>query len=416
MAGEVWMRIVVLSLYFTPDVAANAVIVGELCRGLAALGHQVRAVAAFPHYDQNRIWEAYRGKLVQRERGDGIDVYRTYLYVPRRKERIVGRLLNYASFTALSALVGLAAGPCDAVLVPSPPLTLGLSGYLVSRLRGVPFVYNVQDIYPDVAVRLGVLKNPRLIRFFRRMEDFVYAKAAAVTVLSEGFRLNLLSKRVPEHKLRVIPNFADTGSISPQPKDNAFSREHGLHDRFVAMYAGNVGLSQGLEVLLEAAEKLQDLADLRVLIVGNGAAKAALESRVAEMALQNVVMLPFQPREVLAQMYACADVSLVVLRKGIGAESVPSKAYTIMASGRPMVAAVDAETETRWLIDAAGCGLGVEPEDPVALAAAIRQLYQDPAARARMGEDGREYVLANHTPQVVARRYGELFTQIAGSG
>jgi colanic acid biosynthesis glycosyl transferase WcaI len=408
------MYILLLTLYFVPDLAANAVIMSELAEALAALGHNVTAVAAFPHYDRNRVWDGYRGKLVQRDLHGAVRIYRTYLYVPQRKGRVFGRLLNYFSFNVLSTLVGLLAGPYDVILAPSPPLTIGLSAYILSRLRRVPYIYNVQDIYPDVAIRLGVLTNPRLIRFFRRMENFVYAKAAAVSVLSEGFGRNLLNKGVPGDKIHVFPNFVDVDFVRPLPRDNAFARRHDLHDKFVVMYAGNVGLSQGLETLLEAMQQFQDLPDLRLLIVGNGAVKAKLEAQASQVGLQNVIFLPFQPRKDVPEMYASADVSLVMLRQGIGAESVPSKAYTIMASKRPLVAAADKEAETKRLIDVAGCGLWVEPGNPSALAQAIRVLHADPARRAQLGRNGRDHVETHYTPQVVAQQYDALFKRIVG--
>jgi colanic acid biosynthesis glycosyl transferase WcaI len=386
----------------------------ELAEELSALGHDVTVVTAFPHYKGNAIDEQYRGKLIQRERQEGIEVIRTYLYVPQRKERILGRLLNYLSFNVLSTLVGLLADPYDIILAPSPPLTIGLSAYVLSRLRRVPYIYNVQDIYPDVAIRLGVLTNPRLIRFFRRMENFVYAKAAAVSVLSEGFGRNLLNKGLPGTKIYVIPNFVDVDFVRPLPKDNAFARRHSLHNKFVVMYAGNVGLSQGLETLLEAAQQFQDLADLCLLIVGNGAAKVELEMQARKTKSQNVIFLPFQPREDVPEMYASADVSLVILRRGIGAESVPSKAYTIMASGRAMVAAVDKEADTRKLVGTANCGLCVEPENPSALARAIRALYADPIHRAQLGRNGRNHVETHYTPQAVAQQYDALLERIVG--
>jgi len=406
------LRILLLTLHFAPDIAANSVIMTELAEELAALGHDVTVVAAFPHYDQNRIWEEYRGKLVQRNQHGAVKVYRTYLYVPQRKERILGRLLNYLTFNLLSTAVGWRAGPYDVILAPSPPLTIGVSAYVLSRLRRAPYVYNVQDIYPDIAVRLGVLTNTRLIRFFRRMEGFVYARAAAVSVLSEGFCRNLRQKDVPGDKIHVIPNFVDAGFVRPLPKENAFSRRYELHRKFVVMYAGNIGLSQALETVLEAAHQLEDLTDLRVLIVGNGAAKAELEAKASQMELQNVVFLPFQSREDVPEMYASADVSLVTLGRGIGADSVPSKAYTIMASGRVLVAAVDREAETKRLIDAANCGLWVEPENPSALARAIRVLYADPAQRVRLGRNGQSHVEMHYTPQVVARQYEKLLERV----
>jgi colanic acid biosynthesis glycosyl transferase WcaI len=402
------MRILLLTLYFAPDVAANAVIMTELAEELIRMGHQVTVVTAFPHYAGNVIDARYRGRLVQHEEYRGIQIMRTFLYTSPRKNRFGVRLLNYTSFNLLSTLASILSGPQDVILAPSPPLTIGLGAWIISRFKGVPFVYNVQDIYPDIAVGLGVLTNPTVIRLSRWMERLVYNKAIAVTVLSEGFRRNLLAKGVPTDKLHVIPNFVDVDFIRPLPKDNSFSRRHGLHDRFVVMYAGNIGLSQGLETLLGAARSLQDLDDLQVLIVGNGSAKQGLEIQAQAMGLTNVEFLPFQPREALPNMYATADVSLVLLKQGIGAESVPSKAYTILASGRPLIAAVDEQAETRRMIAEAQCGITVPPQEAQTLADAIRQLYHAPVIRAEMGQRGCAYVSAHYTPQAVAAQYDAL--------
>ncbi|MBI3945011.1 MAG: glycosyltransferase family 4 protein [Armatimonadetes bacterium] len=406
------MRILLLTLYFEPDITANAAILTRLAEELAALGHAVSVVTAFPHYAGNRIDPRYRGTLIERARHGDIRVTRTYVYVASDKGSLRARLLNYASFNLLSVVAGLLSPAPDVVLAPSPPLTIGLTAWLLGSLKRVPFVYNVQDIYPDIAIRLGILTNPRAIRAFRRLEDFVYRRAAAVSVLSEGFRQNLLGKGVPPAKLRIIPNFVDPDLVRPQPKENPFARREGLADRFVALYAGNIGLSQGLETLLGACAHLRDLPDFLAVIVGNGAARPALEARAQEMGLSNVRFLPFQPKEDLAMMYASADVSLVLLKRGIGAESVPSKAYAILASGRPILAAVDAGADTDRLIQDARCGVAVPPEDPAALARAIRALRADPAARAQMGRRGREHVVAHYSPGAIARQYEALLRDV----
>lgn len=406
------MRILLLTLYFEPDISANAGIVTRLAEELAALGHTVNVVTAFPHYANSRLEPPYRGKVIERSQHGPIRVLRTYVYVRPNKQSLVSRMLNYASFNCLATLAGMLLPAPDVILAPSPPLTIGLTAWALGALKRAPFVYNVQDIYPDVAIRLGVLRNPGAIRAFRRLEDFVYRKATAVSVLSEGFRENLLAKGVPPAKVHVIPNFVDSDWVHPLPRENPFSRREGLCDRFVALYAGNIGLSQGLETLLDACHQLRDLPDFLALIVGNGAARPSLEARAREMALSNVRFLPFQPKEEVARMYASADVSLVLLRKGLGAESVPSKVYTIMASARPVLAAVDAGSETDRLIREAQCGVVVPPEDASALAQAIRQLRVHAQARADMGRRGREHVVAYYSPQAVAQQYERLLNEV----
>jgi colanic acid biosynthesis glycosyl transferase WcaI len=376
-----------------------------------AWGHAVTVVTSFPHYATGRVPDKYRGRIVEREERGLLRVYRTYIYVARERSNLAQRLWSYLTFNVLSTLVALFVlkHAYDVILAPSPPLTIGLSAYLLSRLRRVPYVYNVHDVYPDIAVRLGLLTNARLIGLLRRLERFVYAEAAAVSVLSDGFKQNLLAKGVPAGKVRVIPNFADAGRVQPLARHNDFSRRFGLGDRFVVMYAGNLGSSQPIHVLLEAARLLDDDPEIRFLIVGNPGRLEGLRAQAEAASLGNVLLLPFQPVEAVAEMYATADVSLVLLRREIGAESAPSKSYTIMASGRPVLASVSEACDTAALVRQADCGLWVPPEDAQALAEAIRELKADPALRERLGRNGRRAVEAQFTAPIVAGQYVNLF-------
>ena len=410
------MRVLLLTLYFRPDLAANAVIMTTLAKELTQMGHHLTIVTSMPHYDRNRIWPEYRGKLYVRESFNGLDVRRVYLYVPQQKQSLLGRLLNYATFNSLSVIVGALAGRYDVVLTPSPPLTNGVVAFLLSRLRRVPYVYNVQDIYPDVAIHLGVLTNPRVITFFKAMERFVYSKAAAVSVISDGFRRNLLAKGVPPEKVHIVPNFMDPNFVRPLPRHNRFSREQGLDGRYVVLFAGNVGLSQGLESVLETARLLSAEPDILFLIVGNGAAKAGLVRQVEEMRLANVRFLPFQPHELVPELYAASDLCLVPLRRGITQDSVPCKVYSIMAAGKPLVAAVDEGSDTWQFVQETGCGLLAPPEDPEALAQAILALFRDRAPGKAQGLRGRERMEQEFTPHAAAQRYAELLEQVVRDG
>lgn len=403
------MRILFLTTYFRPESATNAILMTLLAEELTRLGHEITIITGMPHYDANRIADGYRGKLWMRDKHGNIPVYRVFLYVPSNKSSIAGRLLNYLSFNVLSIVAGLLVRRHDVLFVPSPPLTNGACGFLLSRLRRMPFVYNVQDIYPDVAVRLGVLKSQRVIRIFERLERFVYRKAAVVSVISESFRRNLLSKGVPNSKIKVISNFVDVDFVKPHLRDNAFSCKHGLNGKFVALFAGNVGLSQGLESVLEAAALLADLPDVLFAIVGSGTTKQALVDRAAEMKLSNVLFLPLQPYEKVPELYSSADVCLVPLRKGLSEDSVPSKLWTIMGVACAVVAAVDAESDTHAVVQEAGAGICVPPEEPSALAGAIRILHADRAECAKMGQRGRIYVETNYSCTAMARQYEALF-------
>ncbi len=406
------MRILFISTYFQPDIASTGVLMTQIAEELIRHGHRVTVVTSMPHYDRNRVRDEYRGKLVEIEKNRDLTIYRLRVYVPDEKTGFLGRLINYLSFNIFSAVVGLFAGRHDVIFVPSPPLMNGLVGDLLSRLKRIPFVYNVQDIWPDVVIRAGVMKNKRMINLSRKMEDYVYRRADAVSVISEGFKKNLAAKGVDEGKIRVIPNFFDTVFVHPQPRENDFRRSHGLDGKFVVLFGGNIGHSQGLETVLEAAEQLEQEPEIHFLIVGNGVAKPGLIAYAEELDLSNVTFLPFQPHQALPEMYAAADVSLVPLKKGFTNESVPCKVFTIMASGRPMIASVDRGSDTWQLVEEGRVGINAEVEDPQSLAESITQLFRDERLRTKMGENSREHILECYSKEVIGREYHQFLRDL----
>ena len=336
----------------------------QLAEDLGSFGHRVTVLTSFPHYDGNEIRKDYRGKIWAKETLDGITAIRTYLFVPKHKNSIPGRFLNYMTWNLFSGLAGLLVGSHDILFAASPPLSNGTVASLIARIRGIPSIYCVQDIYPDIAVRLGVLKGKRAIRYFRDVEKRVYSSSAAISVISEGFRQNLLAKEVPDNKIHIIPNFVDTDFIHPEDRHNAFSTAHKLDDHFVVLFAGNMGLSQGLESVIEAALLLRDQREIVFSFVGNGTAKPSLMDLAETLKLKNVRFSPFFPQRDIPELYASSDVCLVPLRKGFTEESVPSKTYTILSAARPVIASVDAGSEIWRLVEEAACGLCVEPENP----------------------------------------------------
>jgi len=410
-------RLLFLSLVFAPDSVSTAVIMTELALDLQALGHEVTVLTATPHYNvepdaraRQPLRPRWDGLLYESE-CQGIPVY--HARIPPKSARVATRLAGYAIFHGISTLAGvLLDEDYDVILAPSPPLTIGLSAWLLGLLRRVPFIYNVQEIYPDVAVSMELLRNRRIIWLLEQLERFVYARASAVVVISEWFRRVLLRKGVSASKLHVIPNFVDVDFMQPGPRDNEFARQHGLDSQFVVLYAGNIGLTQGFETIVEAACALVGMHNLRVVIVGDGARRAWLEQSLAALKLDNITLLPYQPRSVVPQIYASSDVCLVPLKKGTAQGTFPSKIYTIMASGRPAIVSADADSEAVWLVQQAQCGLAVPPDAPDALAQAIVQAYQERGTFRTYGENGRRYVVQHHSRQAVARQYHELITAL----
>ncbi|MEA2461352.1 MAG: colanic acid biosynthesis glycosyl transferase WcaI, partial [Actinomycetota bacterium] len=271
------------------------------------------------------------------------------------------------------------------------------------------YVFNIQDVYPDVAIELGVLTNPRMISLAHAIERFCYRRADAVTVLSEDIAANLGRKTDPS-KVKLIPNFVDTARIAPAPHDNGYREEYGLTGKTVVMYAGNVGLSQSLDLMLEAAIALSHEPDLVFVINGQGAARERLEQKAR--GLDNVRFIDAQPEERLPELLSAADIHVVALKKGLASSSVPSKTYSIMAAGRPMIASVDAGSEVARLIDGAGAGISVPAEDAEAFTKAIRRMLDAPEEMEAMGASARAFVEGWASPAAIALAYEELFLSL----
>lgn len=414
------MNVLVLCPHFAPDIAPTGEVMTTIATGLVELGHRLHVVTALPWYRHHRVEPAWRGRLVRGEEKPWGRISRVHPF-PADKTNIPARAAAFGGFTALATGVGLVErrGPRpDLVLAMSPPITLGLAGWLVARRHRVPFVFNVQDIFPDVAVELGAITNPRLIAAASRLERFIYDHADVVTVLSEELASNVAAKlgrgdpaSSSRAKVRVIPNFVDTAAVGVGPKENAYRQEHGLVGKTVVMYAGNVGLSQSLDLVVGAARALATARPEVVFVInGEGSARAALQSQAAD--LSNVRFVDYQPKERLGEVLAAGDIHVVPLRRGLAHSSVPSKLYSILAAGRPLLASVDEGTEVARTIEAAGAGVAVAPDDPDAFLSGLVSLLDDPGSWPSRGAAGRAFVEGWASPAAVAQAYSNLFTEI----
>jgi colanic acid biosynthesis glycosyl transferase WcaI len=407
------MRILLPIIQFPPDVNPTGILMAQLCEGLSACGHEVSVITGFPHYENFRIWDEYRGKLVQRGRYGDMTVVRLYVYAPGKKS-MVNRMLSYVSYNALATVAGaISRDRWDVVLCPNGSFFTGLSAWCLEKIKSAPFIYNVQDLYPDVPIRAGQLRNPYAIGALRAMEQFMYRKAAHITVITPAIRENLLGKGVPTDKMTVIPNFVDTDFIRPLAKDNDFACAHGLADKFVVTYAGSLGYVYDLETMLDAAALLSSQKDMLFLVVGHGVAKAQLEKKAGDLKLSNVRFMPFQPRESLPWLRASSDVQVSLYKNGAANDSFSSKIYEIMASGRPLLTSSEADSAVEHLVKSAKCGMCVRPGSAEQLAEAIWRLYREPSLREEMGRRGRQYAEENHSKQAAVIRYNELLQKVA---
>ena len=410
-------HVLVLTLVFPPDAVSTAQIMGELAEDLHTLGHTVSVVTTTPHYNRDadalarQPLRPFWGRLVQRSDWHGAKVYHTAM--PQKDASVVKRLLAWTLFHALSVVVGIGAlRNVDVIVAPSPPLSMGVAAWLLGLWHRAPFVYNVQEIYPDIAIALGAVRNRAAIRLLYALERFVYARAARITLIAERMRQRLLEKGVPPARALVIPNFVDTTTLTAVPAPNALTRELGLDGRFVVSYAGNLGPAQGLETLLDAARLLRDLDGVAIVLIGAGSLWDTLAARIRDERLANARLVPYLPFARVPEIYGMSDLSVVAQAVSTGTDAVPSKVYRIMACGGAVLAATDAQSDLAQLVTEAGCGFVVDQASPDAIAAAIRRAHGDRAGLAAKGEAGRRHVLTHYARPVVTARYSALIGEL----
>jgi len=407
------MRILLIVNQFPPDVNSTGQLMAELAARWVESGHEVSVITSLPHYKNFRIEAAYRGKLYQRDRFRGLEVFRLWVYAPGNKS-MLNRLISYLTFAVGATLVGLLRRHSwDVILCINGGFFTGIAAWLIGAPKGIPFIYNVQDLYPEVPVAAGQLRSRHAIEILRRIEAFMYRKARRVSVISAAMRDNLLGKNLATEKISVIPNFVDCEFIRPLARANQFSQVHGLDDKFVVMHAGNLGYVYDFDSLLSAAKALEQERDMVFLIVGDGVAKAALERRAQELGLPNVLFMPFQPRWQLPWLRASADIQVSLYKSGAARHSMPSKIYEIMASGRPLLASAERHSAVWQLVADTGCGVCVEPENAEQLTEAICRLRDDVQLRNRCAANGRRAAQALYGKDVVAEAYQDLLQRVA---
>lgn len=410
------LEVLITAKRFPPEVPATAVLGRELAEVLTRQGCRVTVAAGYPHHPYGRLFPGFVRKWSSVEEQDGYRLVRSWHLIHRSPATWV-RSLVMASHCASYLLSSLRAPrPRVVISFDGYPLLGPLTSILIARMFGAKAITVIYDLYPDIAVELGKLRNPKFIALARALENLIYRLSDRIVVLSEGFRNTLIrEKAVEAHKVAVIPVWLDERAIAPGSRDNPWRREAGIPpEKFVVLYAGTIGLVSGAEVILEAAKRLAGRADIVFLLVGDGYGKELVQARAQELGLENIKFLPFQPRRYLADLQATADVSLVTLAPGRGRTSVPSKVLGYMAAARPVIASVDPESGTAAMIRQAACGLVTPPGDGEALAQAISYYLEDPERRTQAGESGLKYFLKNYKKAAVVQQFKFLIDGLFG--
>jgi glycosyltransferase involved in cell wall biosynthesis len=406
------MRVLYFTQYYPPEVGATQTRAAEMSRHLAGAGHDVTVVTEVPNHPSGIIPPEYRGKIWERTREDGVDVLRLWVATaPEKTFRT--RMAFYLSYMAAAGAAGsLLAGRYDVVFATSPPLFAGASGLAAATVRNIPFVFEVRDLWPESAVVLGELNNRRAIVAAERLEALLYSRAARIVAVTVGIRERLIERGLPERKLALIGNGANTGHFRFDPRRREVVRHRlGLDTRFVAMYAGVHGIAQGLETLLEAAALLGDDERVALVFVGEGPRKAALVSRAAVMGLRNVRFLPEVSSAEMPGYLSAADCSIVPLRdEPLFRGALPSKMFEAWACARPVVLSVAGEAAS--VLEEARGGISCPPEDAAAMAAAIRSLAGNPGGASEMGRSGRALVEARYSRAAQARLLESLLREV----
>ena len=398
-----------MSQYFVNADQPGGVRHWQHTRALARAGHDVTVVTSYVQHKERTIPERYRGRRMVHEVEDGIDVWRTYS-TPGYGRDLRSRLSSYGTFAWWSALAGLRVPRPDVVVASSPSLPAAAAAAALAAARRARFVLEVRDLFPDSAIAMGLLNDRRIIAVSRRLERFCYARADRIVALTEGIRDGIVAQGVPPGKVELITNGVDldigTGAApthaAPVPDD-----------AFVAMYVGAHGTYSSLETVLDAADRLRDDRDTRLVLVGGGDRKPALLEEARSRGLANVAFVDSVPKREVPSWLARADACLLPYQDNpLFAGALPNKAFDYLGAARPIIAAAPAGELTR-MVERAGCGVSVPPEDGPALAGAIRALAADPDGARRMGERGREYALAHYDRARLAERFVAVVESVA---
>jgi glycosyltransferase involved in cell wall biosynthesis len=408
------VRILFLSHYFPPEVNAPANRTFEHCRLWAAAGHDVHVVTCVPSHPKGVPFAGYRKGWYQRERIDGVTVHRVWTYLAAN-HGVVRRTMNYVSFVPTSVWRAIRLGRFDIIVATSPQFFCAVAGCLTSLLARTPWVFELRDLWPESVAAVGAVRRGPALRLLERLELRMYRHAARVVCVTRSFVANLESRGIPSSKLAFVPNGIDPDYWRPRDGQSVRAQLGVAGDDVLVSYVGTVGMAHGLGTVLDAAEQLrQERARVRFVVVGDGAELASIRSGAASRGLSNVSFTGLVPRDRARDILTASDVSLVTLRDSPLFRTVlPSKMFEAMAAGKPIVLGVGGEA--REVLQRAGCGIAIDPEDAGAMCEAVERLAADQDLRRRMGEAGRQFVQREFDRRTWAESYLALLEQVAVS-
>ena len=404
------MKILKLSPYYQPEQISSSHLTDDLERTYINADFEVEIFVPTPTRNiSNDQREKYK-KIKYEEKYDGkIKIHRFAMF--QEGKNPVFRAFRYILCNMIQYWKGIHVKDADILISGSTPPTQGILCSLVKRKLKIPFIYNLQDVFPDSLVYAGLTKKGSLLwKIGRKIENYTYRHADQIIVISEDIKKNIIEKGVPESKITVIRNWVDTNKVYPiEKKDNRLRKELQLKDDiFYVIYAGNLGKAQGVEILIDAVNQLKDEKNIEFLIFGNGVEEESLRNKISNLKLKNIIIYPLQPESRVAEVYSLGDVCIVSCRKGYGRNAFPSKTVSIMATGTPIIASFDRESELCDLLEEYKTGIYSEPENTDYLVDVIQYLKHHDDEREKMGINGRKLVEKQFSKEMCTEKYVEL--------
>jgi glycosyltransferase involved in cell wall biosynthesis len=409
------MRILFFSHYFPPEVNAPASRTYENCKRWVRDGHEVTVVTCAPNCPDGVVYKGYTNRLCHRETVDGIQVVRVWTYIAPN-EGTVRRIVSYVSYMVSAVLMSLSLRRPDVLIATSPQFFCGWAGVIASRLKRVPFILEIRDIWPEgITAAGGMTTAKRAVQLVERLALSMYRSATHIVTVGGGYKDKLIEKGVSPDRMSIITNGVDQELFSPRSASPDLRRRYGLDSRFVCAYIGTIGMACGLEVVLRAARRLKQRQDSRIvfLLVGDGATRRKLEEEARREGLDNVTFTGRQDKRLMPDFLATSDACLVHLRKTPLYETVlPSKIFEAAAMARPIILGLRGFAAD--LVRRAGAGLCIEPENEDELLEAVEKLAGSPALREELGRSGRDYVLRHFDREKLATAYLDVIRDVCG--
>jgi len=404
------MKILLLPAYFYPEQAASSYLGDNIRQAMCEADCELELYAPMPTRGISKeVREEYKKRKLEHWHDGRLEIHRFSMYAEGKNPIL--RALRYVFCWCAQFWKGLCAKDIDLIYLASTPPIQGVLGGLLKKIKKVPFVYNLQDIFPDSLAGTGLAKKGGLLwKIGRVIENFTYRNADKIIVISEDFKRNIMAKGVPEEKIVVVYNWVDEEAVKHVPREeNKLFDAYGLdRKKFYITYSGNIGLTQNMDMLLEVAKELEtEEPDIQFVLIGEGAYKKRVQEIIAEKSIGNVALLPFQPYEDISHVFSLGDAGLVISKPGVGENSVPSKTWSILSASRPVLANFD-ENELKSIVAENECGIFTKAGDKEAFKQAILDLYHDREHCEQLGRNGREFILKNLTRAVGTQKYVDV--------